>query len=204
MDTFLRRAAVLVPYVAVGLGLFLARNAWAALIGYHAGMALFLTLARAWPQTRKLRPGGHLRWNLFGVLIGVCGGIGLALFWTLFGITPDLRAQLFPLGLTPASWPFFILYFSLVNPWLEEIFWRGWLGSDSRSLTANDLWFAGFHLLVIGAYVPGYSLVVAVVVLSSVGWFWRQLARHEATLFPPTLSHLIADAAIALAVYLRP
>jgi hypothetical protein len=204
MDTFLRRAAVLVPYVAVGLGLFLARNAWITLVGYHLGMAFFLTLARAWPQARKLRPAGHLRWILFAALLGLCGGIGLSLLWPLFGIVPDLRARLLILGLNPVSWPFFGLYFSLVNPWMEEIYWRGWLGSDLRSLVASDLWFAGFHLLVIGAYVPWYSLIIALVVLASVGWFWRQLARHEASLFAPTLSHLLADAAIVLVVYLRP
>lgn len=204
MDMFLRRAAVLVPYIAVGLGLFVAHNAWVTLIGYHVGIVLVLTLARAWPQARKIRPAGRLSWILFAMLIGACGGIGLSLLWPIFGIDPSLNARLLPLGLNTVSWPLFILYFSLVNPWLEEIYWRGWLGSDSRSPVAGDIWFAGFHLLVIGNYVPWHSLVITLVVLSSVSWFWRQIARRESSLFAPALSHILADAAILMVVYLHP
>ena len=138
------------------------------------------------------------------MLIGACGGLGLYLLWPIFGIVPDLNARLIPLGLNPVSWPFFILYFSLVNPWLEEIYWRGWLGGASRSLVASDIWFAGFHLLVLGIYAPWHSLVIALVVLSTVSWFWRQIARRESSLFAPAFSHILADAGIALVVYLRP
>jgi uncharacterized protein len=200
----LHRLAPLVPYIAVSLGLFVAHSAWAALIGYHLLMAAFLTFSGAWPeQLRKFRSAGSLRWIVLAIVIGVSGGIGLYWLWPVFGIIPSLGKELLPLGLNPVSWPFFILYFSLVNPWLEEIFWRGWLGSESRSPKPADLFFAGFHLLVLATYVPWPSMLFALLVLSGVGWFWRQVTRREQSLLPSSLSHLDADAAILIVIYLH-
>jgi hypothetical protein len=199
-----RRLAPLVPYIAVGLGLFVAHSAWAALIGYHLLMAACLTFSGTWmEQLRKFRSAGRLRRIIFAIVIGASGGIGLFWLWPVFGISPSLGKELLPLGLNPVSWPFFILYFSLVNPWLEEIFWRGWLGSLSKKPVPADVFFAGFHLLVIAAYVRWPSMLFTLLVLSGVGWFWRQLARREGSLLPSSLSHLVADVAVLIAVYLH-
>lgn len=200
----LRRLAPLVPYIAVSLGLFVAHSAWAALIGYHLLMAAFLTVSDAWPeQLRKFRSPGRLRWIVLALLVGLSGGLGLYFLWPVFGIIPSLGKELLPLGLNSVSWPFFILYFSLVNPWLEEIFWRGWLGSPSQKPVLNDLFFAGFHLLVIGAYAPWPSMLFGLLTLTSVGWLWRQVTRREGSLLPASLSHLVADAAILIVIYLH-
>jgi hypothetical protein len=199
-----RCLAPLVPYIAVSFGLFVAHNAWAALLGYHLLMLVCLAWAGALTaQVRKLGSPGRLRWIILASLLGAAGGLGLYLLWPLFGIDLDLGLQLRPLGLNSAAWPFFILYFSLVNPWLEEIFWRGWLGSASSKPVLADVFFAGFHLLVIGSYVRWPSLLFVLLVLSGVGWFWRQLARRESSLFPGSISHLVADAAILVTVYLH-
>ncbi len=200
----LRRLAPLVPYIAVSLGLFVVHSAWAALVGYHLLMAACLTFSGAWTgQLRKFRAPGRLGWIVLVMLVGLAGGLGLYFLWPIYGIIPDLGAQLLPLGLNPVSWPFFIIYFSLVNPWLEEIFWRGWLGSQSLKLELNDLFFAGFHLLVIGGYVRWPSMLFVLLTLTGVGWFWRQVTRRERSLLPASLSHLVADAAILVAVYLH-
>src|SRR6266481_2742299 len=115
MSPFLRRVALLIPYLAVGLGLFVAHNAWAALLGYHAGMALLLSLAEAWPQARQLWAPVQARWIVPMVIAGILSGVGLYVLWPFLYIAPNLGALLALLGLNSASWPAFILYFSLGN-----------------------------------------------------------------------------------------
>ncbi len=48
-----------------------------------------------------------------------------------------------------SSWPLFIAYFSLVNPFFEEYFWRGVLGSNSKKLYIGDAAYAGYHILIL-------------------------------------------------------
>ena len=47
------------------------------------------------------------------------------------------------------SWLLFIAYFSLVNPFIEEYFWRGVLGSNTKKFYIGDLVYAGYHALVL-------------------------------------------------------
>lgn len=54
--------ARLVPYLAVGFGLFFFKNAWLALLGYHLGILLFLGLNRAFGRFRALRLVLHPGW----------------------------------------------------------------------------------------------------------------------------------------------
>ncbi len=49
--------APLAPYVIVSAGLYLFRNAWAALIGYHAAMALILLFSRSKADFSRLNVG---------------------------------------------------------------------------------------------------------------------------------------------------
>jgi hypothetical protein len=203
MSLFLRRVAVLVPYVAVILGLFLAHSAWAALLGYHVGMVLMLSLAGAWPQVRPLLTPVPGRWMALMLLAGLLSGLGLYITWPSFGIVPNLGVMLSLLGLNAASWPLFIFYFVLVNPWLEECYWRGWLGDPSSLLLAGDAWFAGFHLLVLAPFVPWPSLIFAFIVLGATSWFWRQIVHHSNSLLPAGLFHLAADASIFIAIYVH-
>ncbi|HEX5808782.1 MAG TPA: hypothetical protein VFY25_08970, partial [Anaerolineales bacterium] len=48
-----------------------------------------------------------------------------------FGIIGDMQEHVQALRLTSSTWPVFITYFVLVNPLIEEYFWRGYLGSPT-------------------------------------------------------------------------
>ena len=95
----------------------------------------------------------------------------------------------------------FIAYFALVNPFVEETFWRGYLGSDTRSLHVSDLLYAGFHGLILLGKVRAGSILFALLVLMLAGWFWRQIFREDRGLLAPVLGHMAADLPILLAVY---
>jgi hypothetical protein len=120
--------------------------------------------------------------------------------WPRIFVTPSLNATLADWGLTFASWPWFIVYGGLVNPWLEEIYWRGGLGSAARFPVLNDAVFSGFHLLILAPFISIVWLVVAFIILASTGWLWRQVANRCGSLLPSALCHLAADVSILLVI----
>jgi membrane protease YdiL (CAAX protease family) len=125
----------------------------------------------------------------------------LYFLWDVFGFASDLSAQVASLGLNALNWPVFIAYFALVNPWIEEYFWRGWLGSESKSLHTSDFLYAGFHGLILVNKVVTGSIIFGLSVLIVAGWFWRQVAREDGGLLTPVIGHMAADFTILVAVY---
>lgn len=99
----------------------------------------------------------------------------LIFFWSYFGFADDPSEQGESLGLKASTWPAFIAYFALVNPFMEEYFWRGYFGNPAKGLYIYDFVYAG--------------------------WFWRQVSREDHGLLAPVLGHMMADFTIAIAVY---
>jgi hypothetical protein len=170
---------LVMPYITVWLGLYIIGNAWAAILGYHAGIILLVSLAGAWPPLCGFRTATP-PWQvlLFG-LAGCAAGVMLYFLWPFIHVSPRLTDALLNWGLTPRAWPIFIAYSALVNPWLEEIYWRGWLGNAARTPMIHDAFFAGFHLVVLAPFFPFAWLVAAFLVLAVSGWMWRQVTRAE-------------------------
>lgn len=196
--------APLLPYLAVWAGIYLFKNAWIAMIGFHAAILLTLAIARPNIPVRILFTSNHPKWILGSVLVCSIGGVGLYFLWQVLKISYDLPSYLHFIGLpSPSSWMLFIFYFSLVNPFIEEYFWRGYLGSNSKFPAINDLYYAGYHALVLWGMVHPILILLAVLILTFAGWFWRQIAREDGGLLAPVLGHMAADFSILLVVYLK-
>lgn len=193
----------LVPYIAVGLGLLVFKSAWLALVGYHIGILLVFAACREWRQFRRVRVIFHPLWAGFAWAGSIMAGFWLYNGWNGLPLPADLSAQMTEIGLTPQRWPLFIAYFALVNPWLEETYWRGWLSSRVKFPVVDDLWFAGYHTLILLPYVSWIWLVLAILILTGAAWFWRQVARDTNSLFIPAVAHGFADFSILMAIYLR-
>ena len=117
-------AAVPAILVFVGLGIF--HSIPIAVILYH-GFCL-VNIALAGLRVRSIRIPQVLELvtaTIAGVLLSF---VSVAL-WRLTGdliADPDIcRFQLEALGLPVASWGMFAAYFMLVNPVIEELYWRG-------------------------------------------------------------------------------
>jgi membrane protease YdiL (CAAX protease family) len=191
----------LLPYFFVGIGCHVFRNAWFALVGYHLGIIAVLGSGRQF-QAVKLQPGAQ-GLSLLAALLGLSAGLLLLLLWPLLEISPGIKASLITLGLDAKMWPFFIAYFAFANPFLEEIYWRGYLGNPSPRLVPDDLWFALYHLLVTAAYANFMIQMLALCGLVFAAWMWRQLVNRSGSLLASIISHMLADFSILSAVYLR-
>jgi len=195
--------APLVVYLAVILGMFLFRNAWAALLTFHLAIIISVFIAKPDTSLKILLTGRSLKWPLLTMILCGSTGITLYFFWDKFGITHDLAAHVETMGLNRSSWIPFIAYFTLVNPFVEEYFWRVYLGSKTTNFTASDFLYAGFHGLILMDNVRTDMIVYSVAVLIVAGWFWRQIARADGGLRAPLLGHMAADFSILTAVYLN-
>ena len=193
--------APILPYFAVWAGLFVFKNAWVTLIGFHLAILIALAFLRSSLRVDVFFKPAKLRHIALSVILSASSGLGLYLLWNIFGIVADFPARLAVLGLNSSTWVVFILYFSLVNPFIEEYFWRGNLGSDTRRLYLGDVVYAGYHLMIVWDKARMWSVLVIFFVLISAGWLWRQLYRRDGSLLAPVLGHIAGDLSILLAVF---
>lgn len=189
------------PYLAVWMGMLLFNNAWAALLGFHLAILASLLMFRLTVPIEILFKSKYPKWIFASILFCSTSGIGLYFLWPVFGVSNNLSTQLLAMGLTPASWPWFLAYFSLVNPFVEEYFWRGVLGNDSLKPYFGDVVFAGYHAMILWGRVHLVFVLFAVSVLVSAGWLWRQISREDGGLLAAALGHAAADFTILFAIY---
>ena len=188
-------------YLAVGLGIFQFHSAWGALVGFHVAIIFSLLIARPNIPIVILLKNTKIKWIVLSVLL--CGSSGVALYflWDQFGFVSDLPAQVESLGLSSSTWMPFIAYFALVNPFVEEYFWRGYLGSETKKLYVSDFVYSGFHALIMIGRVRMDAILFGLSMLVLAGWFWRQLLREDHGLLAPVLGHMAADFTILMTVF---
>jgi hypothetical protein len=191
----------ILPYLAVAIGLSWIHHAFWALLGFHAAILVSLLFVRSSVPLSVLLKSKDIRWVILSALL--CGSSGISLYFLLsyFGIVNDLSRLVEAFGLTRSTWPLFITYFTLVNPFIEEYFWRGYLGSPTKHLYPSDFLYAGFHGLILAGKMEFSAVLYSLIVLVLAGWFWRQLARANGGLLAPVLGHMAADFTILMAVY---
>lgn len=193
---------LMLPYVAVLLGIYWLQNAWVAVLVYHLGILVLLSLNTRWSCAAQFVTG-IVKWQIpVAALCGIIAGAIFLLASPLLGLTSTAGPRLAALGLTASVWPFFLGYFILVNPIAEELFWREYHGSDAPALIWSDAFFAGYHLLVMAYFVQWPWLIAAQVMLMATAWLFRQINRVNGGLFIPYIMHASVDAGILTVVFL--
>lgn len=193
--------APLIPYITIGVGLLVLHNAWIAIVSYHLLMAVVLILNRRQLFLKPIPERRDLKILILMAFLGGAGALLLYLLWPLLGIPGDINLFLQQIRLTHIIWPYFILYFIMINPWLEELYWRGYLSSGSKRITLNDVLFSGYHILVLAGKIDIIWLISVFILLIVVAWFWRQANTRTQGLAPSIISHIVADASIICTIY---
>lgn len=193
----LKHISVLVPYVAVLVGLYIFSNAWLTLGMYHFGITMFLIAHNRSIVLTKVCRGWKSTYAAAAVVMSAM------VFPIVFLLWPNMQLENVPLhlalpnvGLQGTSWVVFMIYFSTVHPVLEELYWRGYLQSDHKYISWTDCAFAGYHLLVLAKFMKAPWLLIAFIALTFVAGLWRYIAARLDGLIVPLLSHIVADASI--------
>jgi uncharacterized protein len=192
----------LLPCIPVGFGLYVANNIWVAMLGYHLFAVLILLGEKQVRQVRRIFSGGTIEGIMLWSFFALASGGAIYLLGLILNISDVLRDGLLQMGLSGNGWLFFIVYYSLVNPVIEEVYWRGFLGSESKGLTWSDIGYAGYHPLVFLKFLPVPWAIFEFVVLAAVAWFWRGIVKKHGGLRIPFAMHLSADLSIAAAIWL--
>jgi hypothetical protein len=199
--TIRQLAPACIPYGAVLAGLYGFHNAWATVLLYYAGI-----LAVVLPRRRAMA-AAFRGWNrgaaLALALFGVAGGALLYILWPWLDRSGAVASRVAAMGLEGTAWPVFLVYFALLNPWLEESLWRGHFAVTAPGLHPVDLLFAGYHALVVGLFLPWAWALAAAAACALASWLWRRAAVRHRGILVPVLSHLAVDVTAAVALFAR-
>jgi len=200
---WLKLISVLVPYVAVMVGLYVLKNAWIAIGLYHSGIAVFLIAGNKKSLLKKVCAGWNSLMAAAGVLMAAVSIFIILFLWEYMQLENlPLSSALANFGLHGTSWFFFMIYFSTVQPFLEELYWRGYLECSDKYFSWTDFTFAGYHILVLSWFIKLPWLVIAFIVLTVAAYVWRHLALKFEGLAVPLLSHIVADISIIAMTYI--
>jgi hypothetical protein len=191
----------IVPYITVSIGLLVFNNAWLAILSYHACMVAIVLLSKPGISLKQVIRCNKYWIVLVTALVGASGGILLYVLWPLLSVPDDINSYLRGIGLNEQTWPLFLAYFIVVNPWIEEYYWRGYLASANRGIAVNDLMFSGYHLIVLAGHTGAIWLLVVFVGLTGGAWFWRQMNRLNGGLLSSVIYHITADVTVILTIF---
>lgn len=191
------------PTVAVAVGLYAIRNAWVAILLYHAVLVAVLAAGNWRGPLHSVRKGWR-PWAVWAAAVaGALAGVMIYLLWPIIDATPaGLGDAMEDYGLYGTTWIVFAVYYSTLHPLLEELFWRGGFMSRSKYPSWRDAGFAGYHVVVVRLFVGPVWVGVIFVVLVLVAWMWRQAVLRFGGLGVPLASHVVADASIVTAITL--
>lgn len=191
----------LIPYIAVSLGLLVFHNAWLAILGYHAGMVAVMSLSKTGIPLKQAFK--HYRYSVLflAALVGAGGGLLLNILWPFLSVPDGINSYIRSIGLNELTWPVFLAYFILVNPLIEEYYWRGCLAGAGKGVELNDFLFSGYHLIVLAGQIAPLWLIVVFFTLTIAAWLWRQMNRLNGGLLASVISHVAADITVMLTIY---
>ena len=188
-------------YAAVFVGLYIFRNAWAAILLYHLGIVLLLVIGSRNDLLKGVFAGWDLTFGLIAVAVCALSGPAILLFWEYMRLDQTaLGTVLGNFGLHGWPWYLFIIYFVTVQPLLEELYWRRFPGSSRKWPCFTDLAFGGYHIFVLIWFIKWPWVAASFVVFSAAAWCWRYIDRRFGGLAVPILSHIAADISIVTAV----
>lgn len=193
-------AAAASPYLAVIIGLYVLRSAWAAILLYHLGVVIFLIAGPDIGLGQTFRSGWKPAASAASAAMTVLGGVTLYLLWPYVRLPGAALKEVLPnIGLAGTSWVLFVVYYSTVHPLIEELYWRGDALAYGAGPSWRDIAFGGYHFVVLVLFIKVPWAIAVAVLLSVVAWGWRYAVRRYGGLGVPLVSHVVADLSVVVA-----
>jgi uncharacterized protein len=189
-----KRAVLLAPVFVIAVGFLTALLfssllgvwAWVPLIAVYWALCLAIPvfLGKADVKSYFSRPTGIVLWPVLSLVVGL---IPLPIF--IFNL------QIVTSPLLIALW----IGFALINPFFEEIFWRGYL---LEALPFNRKWlraaystglFVILHPLSFGVFSPANRNWMMLVSLVIMGAVWSAVRLKTKSLWWTVVSHILVD-----------
>lgn len=184
-------AKMAAPYLAVAVFWCVFRNAWPAILAYHAQILL-------WSGGRLpalLRPT-RTWWTLLVVPSALAGPLAWLVLPYLTRI--DVAQWFADYRLTGAGLVLMIFYYGFVHPVLEQAHWAP---LRERTPIAHVA-FAGYHVLVLYSLLAIPWVAACFAILATASWSWQRMQRESGSLIPSIASHTLADLGMVIAAWL--
>ncbi|MEM7014564.1 MAG: CPBP family glutamic-type intramembrane protease [Verrucomicrobiota bacterium] len=186
------------PLIAFGVGVLVWKDAWKSLLLYHALLLVPLGIYHQRWSFQDLFRGFRISLFLIHVVAVIAGFFALTSLAAAKDFQgPVLRSLMGAFGSIGIE---FVVYFILVNPVFEEIFWRGLFAAKTKSLTIEDIAFGFFHALILYPFVSAIYIAGGVIGLTAIAWTWRQIRWKTGGIAIPWLGHVLGDSMFAAVV----
>ena len=155
MNNKLKYIFILLPVVSIIIGLYFLKNAILTIIFYHIGIIAILFFSKNIKLIKETLKGWDNITGLFLIILTPSVGLLTYILWPIiFKNDLDFYQILKIFGFNNYNWIIFIVYFSTINPILEELFWRAYFNKNKKYFlnnifTIQDFGFAFYHLFVL-------------------------------------------------------
>lgn len=200
--TKFKLAGISIPYIAILFGLFVFKNVFLAISIYYVGIIIFSGITGGPGFIKSIFSGWDIRIAVFAVMMGGLSGVVVYTAWNLSALEGiSLKDVFAEYGLEGIRVYVFAALAILVNPAIEEVFWRGLLGVKDRRISWLDAAFAGYHVPALLLVIKPLMAIFAFIALCGAGWGLRFIRNKLGGLIVPYLAHLAGDVSIVAAIY---
>jgi len=200
--TFEKYAAASSPYLAVVLGLYVFKNVFIALAIYYSAIVFFIATNGGKGLLKSIFSGWNYSAAAGSIIVCACSGGAIFLLWPYAKLeNVNLVSTLAEYGLSGAACYIFVAAATILNPLLEELFWRGCFENEPTKPAFIDVVFAGYHLLALVLVIKVPITISAFIILFAVSWWFRFMKHKLGGLAVPYVAHLTADISIVAGIY---
>ncbi|QHJ69134.1 CPBP family intramembrane glutamic endopeptidase [Planococcus halotolerans] len=192
------------PTIMMYIGLYVIENVAATFLLFYGWLLGAPLIGRAFPKER-------MQLSKQGFLLGIVSGVVFFVF--IFGgmiwlheyllDVESLRELLVYWGFIGPGEIWLVLVLLLLNPVLEEVYWRGYMfekirikGSAAITITVTAAFYTLYHVLtVMQLFEVAYTLVAVLPVLIA-GLFWGYIRERTGSITATIIGHGLGDLGI--------